>query len=61
MRAVFDQPLNGPATLTMMLFAPPADGLNVDDGSEDWAVNYRATLEKAPEMRIRYEVPGIVG
>ena len=35
--------------------------LNINDGSPDWNVNYRVTLEKAPEMRIRYEVPGIVG
>jgi hypothetical protein len=45
----------------MKLFAPPADGLNVNDGSVDWDINYRTVLEKAPEMRIRYEVPGIVG
>ena len=61
MSAFFDKPLDGPCTLTMKLFAPPANGLNVDDGSEDWATNYRVTLDKAPEMRIRYEVPGIVG
>ena len=61
MSAFFDKPLVGPCTLTMKLFAPPADGLNVDDGSEDWAVNYRATLTEAPQMRIRYEVPGTVG
>jgi len=61
MSAFFDKPLSGPTTLTMKLFAPPADGLNVDDGSEDWATNYRVTLEKVPEMRIRYQVPGIVG
>ena len=61
MSAFFDKPLDGPCTLTMKLFAPPADGLNVDDGSEDWAVNYRATLTEAPQMRIRCEVPGTVG
>ena len=61
MSAFFDKPLDGPTTLTMKVFAPPADGLNVDDGSADWAINYRTTLEKAPEMRIRYEPVGIVG
>lgn len=61
MSAFFDKPLTGPATLTMRVFAPPAEGVNVDDGSEDWAFNYRATLEKAPQMRIRYETPGKVG
>lgn len=61
MSAFFDKPLHGPTTLTLRLFAPPADGVNVDDGSADWRMNYRATLETAPEMRIRYRVPGVVG
>lgn len=61
MSAFFDTPLTAPTTLTMMLFAPPADGVNVDDGHEDWMTNYRTVLEKAPTMRIRYEVPGVVG
>lgn len=61
MSAFFDRPLDGPATLTLRLFAPPADGVNVDDGSADWAENYRATLLEAPKLRIRYEVPGTVG
>ncbi len=60
MSAFFDKPIDAPCTLTMKLFAPPADGLNVDDGSADWAINYRATLNEAPKMRIRYEVPGMV-
>ena len=47
--------------MTLRLFAPPADGMNPDDGGEDWLTNYRATLNEAPEMRIRYEVPGVVG
>jgi hypothetical protein len=61
MSAFFDKPLEGPQTLTLKLFAPPADGVNVDDGSEDWLYNYRVTLAHAPEMRIRYQVPGVVG
>ena len=61
MSAFFDKPLDGPKTLMMKLFAPPADGVNVDDGNADWAMNYRVTLEMAPEMRIRYEAPGVVG
>ncbi len=60
MSAFFTKPLEGPCTLTMKLFAPPADGLNVDDGSADWAINYRTVLEKAPEMRIRYQPVGVV-
>ena len=60
MSAFFDKPLSGPATLTLRLFAPPADGVNPDDGSADWLTNYRTTLLEAPKMRIRYEVPGVV-
>ncbi len=59
--AFFDKPLTGPQTLMMKIFAPPADGLNVDDGSEDWAFNYRIQLTEEPQMRIRYQVPGLVG
>lgn len=61
MSAFFNKPLSGPCTLTMKVFAPPADGVNVDDGNPDWTANYRTVLEKAPEMRIRYAVPGVVG
>ena len=61
MSAFFDKKIDAPCDLTMKIFAPPADGVNVNDGSVDWDINYRTVLEKAPEMRIRYEVPGIVG
>ena len=60
MSAFFDKPLAGPAELTLKLFAPPADGVNPEDG-EDSLINYRAVLNEAPKMRIRYEVPGVVG
>ncbi len=60
MSAFFQRPLAGPAKLTLRLFAPPAEGVNVDDGSADWQTNYRVTLQRAPQMRIRYEVPGVV-
>jgi hypothetical protein len=60
MSAFFDKPLTGPQTLTLKLFAPPADGVNVEDGNEDWLYNYRVQLTEMPQMRIRYEVPGVV-
>ncbi|MBQ6174860.1 MAG: hypothetical protein IJK28_09575 [Clostridia bacterium] len=60
MSAFFGRPLDGPTVLTLRLFAPPADGVNPDDGREDWLMNYRVTLHGAPKMRIRYEVPGVV-
>ena len=61
MSAFFDRPLTGPAVLTLRLFAPPPEGVNVEDGHADWAENYRAVLQEAPALRIRYEVPGVVG
>ncbi len=61
MSAFFDKHLDGECTLMLRIFAPPSEGVNIDDGSEDWAFNYRTTLEEEPKMRIRYEVPGIVG
>ena len=61
MSAFFDKKIDAPCDMTMKIFATPADGLNVDDGSNDWLVNYRAVLEQAPQLRIRYDVPGIVG
>ena len=60
MSAFFNNPLKGPATLTLRLFAPPADGVNPEDGNADWLTNYRTVLEETPRMRIRYEVPGVV-
>jgi hypothetical protein len=35
--------------------------VNPDTGAEDWATEYYSELKSAPEMRIRYEVPGRVG
>ncbi len=61
MSAFFARPLERPAVLPLRLFAPPPDGVNPEDGSEDWAINYRAVLQSPPALRIRYEVPGIVG
>ncbi len=61
MSAFFKKPLPGPKTLTLRLFAPPPDGINPNDGNEDWMINFRCILEKPPQMRIRYQVPGVVG
>ncbi|MBQ2954299.1 MAG: hypothetical protein IJE07_12280 [Clostridia bacterium] len=61
MSAFFGKSIDAPCEMTLRVFAPPADGVNVNDGSVDWDVNYRAVLQEAPKMRIRYEVPGIVG
>ncbi len=61
MSAFFEKPLTGPCKMTMKVFAPPVDGINVDDGSEDWQINYRTVLQEAPKLRIRYVAPGVVG
>ena len=40
--------------VNVTFFAPPATGLNVDDGSEDWMINYRTNLKKLPKLRVEY-------
>ena len=61
MSAFFEKPLQGPQILTLRVFAPPAEGVNVEDGREDWMSNYRVTLNEPPRLRIRYQPPGVVG
>ena len=60
MEAFFDKPLNGPADMTLKFFATPADGVNVNDGSEGWDINYYAAMTKMPKLRVRYEPVSIV-
>ena len=52
MSAFFEKPLDGPADLTMKIFAPPATGEN-DLSIEDGLYNYYYTIEKLPKIRIR--------
>ena len=52
MSAFFEKPLEGPADMTMKIFAPPASGEN-DLSAEDGLYNYYYTLEKLPVIRIR--------
>ncbi len=40
--------------VNLIFFAPPASGLNVDDGSEDWRINQRVKLKSLPRLRIDY-------
>ncbi len=61
MSLFFEKGLDGPAVIPMRIFATPAEGVNPRTGAEDWDRNYYAEISKAPEMRIRYEVPGRVG
>lgn len=55
MSAFFEEPLEGAETLTLTIFAPPATGENDPSQGEDWAENYYCTINKMPEIRIRYE------
>lgn len=61
MPAFFERPLGGAAELTLNIFSTPPDGVNTDDGSEDWTENYRSVLNNAPTLRVRYEPVGVVG
>lgn len=61
MSLFFEKKLNGPCVLPMRIFVTPADGVNPRTDAADWDTNYYAEVSKAPEMRIRYEVPGRVG
>lgn len=55
MPAFYQAPLDKAAELTLKIFAPPADGVNVDNGNADWTENYYAELTEIPSVRIRYE------
>ena len=60
MEAFFDKPLSGPTDLELKFFATPSEGVNTDDGRDDWDVNYYAAMTKMPTLRIRYEPVSIV-
>lgn len=61
MSLFFEKQLEGPAVIPMRIFGTPADGVNPKTDAADWATNYYSELKSAPELRIRYEVPGRVG
>lgn len=61
MPAFFEKPLSGPAILNLNVFATPADGINSDDGRDDWMTNSYSVIKQAPDFRIRYEAPLQVG
>ncbi|MBR1724971.1 MAG: hypothetical protein IJ723_08160 [Ruminococcus sp.] len=54
MSAFFEKPLEGEADLTLRIFAPPASGEN-DLTIEDGLLNSYSTIEKLPDIRIRFE------
>lgn len=54
MSAFFEKPLEGECDLTLKLFAPPASGEN-DLSIEDGLYNTYATINKLPDIRVRFE------
>ncbi len=54
MSAFFEKPLDGEADLTLRIFAPPASGEN-DLSAPEGMFNSYATIEKLPDIRIRFE------
>lgn len=61
MPAFYKKQIIGQQTISVKLFATPADGENPNDGREDWNYNYYAVMQNPPKFRIRYEVPADVG
>lgn len=55
MPAFFDASLEPGTELTLNIFAPPASGENDPSQGDDWTTNYYCTIQKMPQMRIRYE------
>lgn len=60
MPAFYNDRIDGKKRVSVKLFAPPADGENHDDGTENWNYNCRTEMKKPPEFRIRYEAPAQV-
>ena len=54
MSAFFDRPLHGKCDIPLRIFATPSDGMNHDNGRDDWRVDQYYVLNKEPEFRIRY-------
>ena len=59
MSAFYEKPLDGEADLTLKLFAPPATGENDPSQGDDWQTNYYATINKLPDIRIRFAPPAL--
>ncbi|MCR4762831.1 MAG: hypothetical protein K5696_04805 [Lachnospiraceae bacterium] len=48
------------ADLPVRIFATPPEGVNPDDGSGDWMVNYRTVMKEMPKLRVRFTPVGEV-
>ncbi len=54
MSAFFECPIDGPADVTLKIFAPPASGENDKSQGDDWMTNYYYELKGLPRIRLVY-------
>jgi hypothetical protein len=52
--AFFHKRLSGKQEIPLRIFAPPPDGVNDPSQGPGWEINYFATMQNPPELRIRY-------
>lgn len=55
MPAFFEKPVDGKTDVSIKVFAPPASGENDPSQGDDWDINYYTTINKLPNIRIRYK------
>ncbi len=55
MSAFYNNRLSGETELTLKILAPPASGENDPADGDDWRTNSYTTINKLPDIRIRYE------
>ena len=60
MPAFYDNPVADGTELELKIFSTPPDGVNTDNGRDDWDINYYSTMTKAPMLRLRYEPVSVV-
>ena len=58
MSAFFDSPIDKACSIPIRIFATCPDGENHKNGNDDWDTNQYFVMDKEPEFRIRYTVPG---
>lgn len=55
MSAFYNKRLKNTETLNLTIIAPPADGVNENNGTDDWDINYYYTLKSLPKIRLRFK------
>ena len=55
MPAFFGKKVDGPCTMKLHIFAPPATGENDPAQGGDWTENYYYELKELPDIRLRFE------